>query len=1037
MNIRFDNNANGINDNSSVDNKITGTAHNIDARNSNISKLGRAAEFSKANNSDGINAYGDKKSFKDATNEIKEMVGSQAATEAQIQKDYMVVMSNTVSDEDYKELEKNGFKVGSMTPKEAVTVVDEIKATMAKAGKVIAGYNDDLDRDKLAEITGSTAYANEISNATNSANASEIVASFNKYDVPFTNSNVKDAEMALNMAMEINSNNGLNDGAIKVLVENNMEPTIENVYMANHSSGSNVMSAGGYFMDSNGYLGKKSNELNDDIKNQVAKVVENAGYEVNDENVGNALKMLDEGMVLTEESFDKYQQFKNMEFPIDKQEMADKIAMNIKEGIKAKNTDLTRNETLLEKAEKLVDQVNSISNEAAVKVANEGKTLNLKNLAFAQKTIVINASIQTASLTATAKGYVATLNEVRLSMTVSSTYMLLKNGIDVNTEDLQSLVDELKEAGNRQFEALFGETFVADKAGIKELFDETTEKINELRNVPVATVGLMSARSAFSLNVLYEEGKTLENKYLAAGEKYEPLMTEVRGDLGDSIKKAFGNVPEILKELNMEVTAENEKAVRILGYTNQDITKDSIENVKEVYERVHSIIEKMTPRKTLDLIRNGINPLQTNLDELEEKLDMNPLSPVEEAERYSRFLYRMEKAGEISNDERESFIGIYRMLNAIEKDDGAAIGTLIATNGEINFKNLVSAVRTRNNKGIDTKIDDSFGGLDKLTFKNKTITEQIEKAFAGQNVELSDNNDTDFDREYFKENAELLRNSKVQSEDVVNLLIENNIAPTIDNIQSANEIYLNKGKIYRNIAKLSEKSTKNNKNVDKNVEKSADSRENVEKEPDFTENALDNLLDNFTDKESAESVFGQMVDTVENFLNTEAFNAGSSIDVRDIVTSMKQMSVVRGLMNNECYEVPAVIDGELTSIRVSVLHKDNQIPNVNVNLDTEKTGKVNASFGLIGNSLEGHIIYEKEEAFSIFKNLEEGFKSIINSNESVRENQVSLDRINYFKSEKLGSMDVNYFANKADINNRVNTKALYVVAKEFIKSISK
>ncbi len=494
--------------------------------------------------------------------------------------------------------------------------------------------------------------------------------------------------------------------------------------------------------------------------------------------------------------------------------------------------------------------------------------------------------------------------------------------------------------------------------------------------------------------------------------------------------------------MNVDATEENERAVRILGYNSQEITPDAIDKIKAVYEKVHNVIAKMTPARTLDLIRDGINPLQTNLEELEDKLDINPLTPVEEAERYSHFLYRMEQSGKISEDEKESFIGIYRMINAIEKDDGAAIGTLIAANGDINFKNLVSAVRTRNNKGIDAKIDDEFGGLKELKFKDKSITEQIEKAFSANDNLLEDRYVFDErEKNYIHENANEIRENGDIDQDIINFLTENKIALTNDNLQAAKEISVNRGKIYKDIAKLSEKSTLKSKNVNKNVDNQDANASNVDKTTDFTSDFVENILESFDEPASAKAAYSDMINNIDTMLNTEAMNAGAFIDLKEIVSSMKRMSIVRDLYDNECYEVPAYIDGELTSVRVSLLHNENMVPNVNLKVFSENFGNVGASFGLIDGKIEGMIVCDSEEGMSKVKMFENTFIGSLNE---------EVSRVSYFKSSNT---DVNYFASRTDKLNStdnstsngfevsegkdaISTKALYKIAKEFMKSFA-
>ena len=57
---------------------------------------------------------------------------------------------------------EDGHKPSDMTPEESINTLDQIKATMAKNGVVIAGYNDDLSVDDIEEIVGSKGAAEAI-----------------------------------------------------------------------------------------------------------------------------------------------------------------------------------------------------------------------------------------------------------------------------------------------------------------------------------------------------------------------------------------------------------------------------------------------------------------------------------------------------------------------------------------------------------------------------------------------------------------------------------------------------------------------------------------------------------------------------------------------------------------------------------------------------------------------------------------------------------------------------------------------------------
>ena len=68
-----------------------------------------------------------------------------------------------------------------------------------------------------------------------------------------------------------------------------------------------------------------------------------------------------------------------------------------------------------------------------------------------------------------------------------------------------------------------------------------------------------------------------------------------------------------------------------------------------------------------------------NLDELNQKAEeIHNQNGGSDTERFSEYLWKLEQSQGISPEERESFIGIYRLIHQIEKTDGAAIGALVS-----------------------------------------------------------------------------------------------------------------------------------------------------------------------------------------------------------------------------------------------------------------------------------------------------------------------------------------------------------------------
>ena len=80
-------------------------------------------------------------------------------------KNYRIVLSNMMSAKDYAKACEEGFDCYSLGSDDTVTILDRIKAEVAKSGDVIVGYNDSLDSAKLAEALGSESLANSFERA--------------------------------------------------------------------------------------------------------------------------------------------------------------------------------------------------------------------------------------------------------------------------------------------------------------------------------------------------------------------------------------------------------------------------------------------------------------------------------------------------------------------------------------------------------------------------------------------------------------------------------------------------------------------------------------------------------------------------------------------------------------------------------------------------------------------------------------------------------------------------------------------------------
>jgi hypothetical protein len=214
-------------------------------------------------------------------------------------------------------------------------------------------------------------------------------------------------------------------------------------------------------------------------------------------------------------------------------------------------------------------------------------------------------------------------------------------------------------------------------------------------------------------------------------------MTVPNKEYGDSIKKAFANMDSLLSELKIENTEQNQRAVRILAYNHMEISEESISQVKAYDLQVSSMIKNLHPAVTVRMIKEGINPLEMPINELNRTIDrMKEEQGITSEEKFSTFLNKLEKESGLSEQERKAYIGIYRLLYNVQKSDGAALGAVVKAGREVTLDNLLTAVQTGKRGSLDAVIDDEFGTLQTLNRKGESISQQLQP-FTGKTADSS------------------------------------------------------------------------------------------------------------------------------------------------------------------------------------------------------------------------------------------------------------------------------------------------------------
>lgn len=912
----------------------------------------------------------------------------------------MTVMSHTLSQEDYAQLEKDGFRLEDVDPQAAVTILDKIKAELARSGQNIVGYTDDLDPEMLAEALGSSGLARAITE------------SFREADIPATEENIEGAAAAVRMASELAAPKS---GETRYMIDNGLEPEIQDLYLAENSGAAQATGRGPrYYADGiEGYYSEAA-EVKDEeaLTGQVERALSRMELEDTEQNRAAALWLVENGLPLNEENLAAYRELASVKFPVSQELAARAAARAIAEGKEPARGNLAQEQSIYEKAVSVLERYSSVETEEGLDVTARRR-----------------------------------LEEIRLRMTAEVNVKLLRSGFSIDTAPMEELIGALKKAEQEIARQYFpGEENALEKY---EQYRDTQRAVEEIPALPAQILGAWAAETGArtegpipqeisggaadtakdTLGDFYREGAELRETYRKAGETYEALMTAPRSDMGDSIRKAFANVDDILRDLGLGCTEENRKAVRILGYNRMEINTENLEMVQKAETQVRQVVEKMTPAATLRMIRDGVNPLEKSFEELQEYFAALPEEYEEQADSYSRFLYGLERNQEITQEERDAYVGVYRLLHQVEKSDGAAVGSLVNIGAELNFTNLLSAVRTSRARHMNVLVNEELGTVSELLEKGVSISEQIASGYGDTwNNMLTDvSQSEEAQREYRQQALETFRQAS-QADTAAGAMLERGEIPvTAGNLVAAQALQSDGFDLFSRWGKKNrDREERNSSEIVAETESgSADTGFVARQAAAETVSDIEQVWETLADRDSFREGYGTLMEGLSRELEGATIEASNYVDVRSLRLLHRQLTIAGRLAQQEEYHVPVDIGGELTAVHLTIRQQENGKGRVSVSMDLQDAGPVEALLQVRDGKLSGYFTGNGEETVTKLKSAADIFSNHISESWEV-EGIRTVDGMNGGTS---------FLDESPEPGATAGSNELYQVAKEFLTAV--
>ena len=555
----------------------------------------------------------------------------------------------------------------------------------------------------------------------------------------------------------------------------------------------------------------------------------------------------------------------------------------------------------------------------------------------------------------------------------------------------------------------------------------------------------------------------MRDTFERANQSYETLMTAPRADLGDSIQKAFCNVDDILNDIGLEATEANQRAVRILGYNQIEITQESVAEMKAADEQVQRVFRNLTPATVTEMIRRGIDPLDMDFSTLNATAEQIKKETSANDERgFGEFLWKLERTEGISQEERASYIGTYRLIHQVEQSDGAAVGALVNQGADITMRNLMMAVRSERRSGkMDYSVDESFGKVEGSGYSGTSITDQMEAAYQNNCVKdvadlltpermkvvasqtpdweemtpeqlkealaQAQTDDASQDYAYAKEQLDQLSQSAKMTQDIYTVLQKYDIPNTMTNVMAMEAMVNDRNGVFRQIFGESAKGS----HKEENEEQLARAKEQV----------LEDFGEAIASPEGLAAAQEQLAEVAENVMKGMIDSDDvTSLDIREMRLLSAQLSIGSMMAKEEQYAIPVQTESGVVGISLKVVRGDGEKGLVDITMETKLHGKIAATFQAKEHGVSGLIASDREDTKELLDSRQESLTAVLDSgNEADLHYACIADLdLNHFSTGVFGvdaPEQQETTEKQSDTTYQVQTTRLYHIAESFVRQV--
>ncbi len=536
----------------------------------------------------------------------------------------------------------------------------------------------------------------------NTSKNKAIVKALSSEGLPPTDKNIKSLDTVVFKLKEIQSPD---DETIAQLVKEEKSLTVENIYLAKHTSSSFQAKE------------KLPPETWKALDPEINKVFDREGIEKTDETVSAAKLLIENETPVTQPNVEKVIFLRNLKSHLNVQDILRGAAQNIKFDKSVSNVPVDT-KSLPIQYENAIKDIPFITASHIEFILNKNQKPTIENLTQSLKEKLVVSEKIAVDTTKTEEVAIAKkqLVDIQLKLTYEAAQRMSSKKDNILNLPLAQAIAKLESLEQNadyssSLRAMNADDSPENIAKINNLYKDLKDSQTQQNNL---FAQLLSKAVPFTVRAIADNVRS--NRLLKDYERFETVANPKHGD---SFKKVEAQFSKFLEDMGITPTSENVKAASILSKSNLDVTDANLTEIKILDSKMSSIQNKLHPNIAAQMIKEGLNPREMKVDDVLNYIyEWDEKHGVSVSDNIYECIKNLDDTKTLTKDERESMIDFYRMLNIIQKDNNVSLGISLKYGSNLKLGDLMNDAKfyqkSKHGKAdYNISVDDNFGALER------------------------------------------------------------------------------------------------------------------------------------------------------------------------------------------------------------------------------------------------------------------------------------------------------------------------------------